>query len=192
MIAPPAPRRRGFSAAPAVLRMEWVHKSFAAGVPGCSARVQVLRGVKLAVRPAELVAITGPDGAGKSALLLCAAGLVRAELGTVRWSPDARDAARRMYATAAMVHAEHAALLCIDDVDDWDAVGRAVAGSCARGAAVLAAGRDPARAAAAGARVLILRDGRLEPFTARAVARAPARRVAERDRRSVDPVGRRA
>jgi len=188
----PAHRRRGFRAAPAVLRMEWAHKSFAAGVPGCSVCARVLRGVKLAVRPAEFVAIAGGAGAGKTTLLLCAAGLMRAELGAVRWGLNAGPPVQRVYATAASMPATHPALLCIDDVRDWPAVCRAVARARSLGAAVVAAGRDPALAAAAGARVFILRDGRLEPFTARLAARLPAHRVAERARRSVDPVARRA
>jgi energy-coupling factor transporter ATP-binding protein EcfA2 len=192
MIALPAPRRRGYLAAPAVLRMEWAHKSFAAGVPGCRARVHVLRGVKLALRPSEFVAITGAEGTGKTTLLLCAAGLMRAELGIVRWGAEARDAAMREYAIATSMETPHAALLCIDEVDDWDGLALSLAGTLASGAAVLAAGRDPVRAAAAGARVLLLRDGRLDPFAGGTVARAAARRVAECDRRSVDPVTRRA
>jgi ABC-type sugar transport system ATPase subunit len=192
MIALPAPRRRGYLAAPAVLRMEWAHKSFAAGVPGCCARVHVLRGVKLALRPSEFVAITGAEGTGKTTLLLCAAGLMRAELGIVRWGAEARDAAMREYAIATSMETPHAALLCIDEVDDWDGLALSLAGTLASGAAVLAAGRDPVRAAAAGARVLLLRDGRLDPFAGGTVARAAARRVAECDRRSVDPVTRRA
>jgi ABC-type sugar transport system ATPase subunit len=192
MIALPAPRRRGYLAAPAVLRMEWAHKSFAAGVPGCRARVHVLRGVKLALRPSEFVAITGAEGTGKTTLLLCAAGLMRAELGIVRWGAEARDPAMREYAIATSMETPHAALLCIDEVDDWDGLALSLAGTLASGAAVLAAGRDPVRAAAAGARVLLLRDGRLDPFAGGTVARAAARRVAECDRRSVDPVARRA
>lgn len=192
MIALPAPRRRGYLAAPAVLRMEWAHKSFAAGVPGCRARVHVLRGVKLALRPSEFVAITGAKGTGKTTLLLCAAGLMRAELGIVRWGAEARDPAMREYAIATSMETPHAALLCIDEVDDWDGLALSLAGTLASGAAVLAAGRDPVRAAAAGARVLLLRDGRLDPFAGGTVARAAARRVAECDRRSVDPVARRA
>jgi ABC-type sugar transport system ATPase subunit len=192
MIALPAPRRRGYLAAPAVLRMEWAHKSFAAGVPGCRARVHVLRGVKLALRPSEFVAITGAEGTGKTTLLLCAAGLMRAEPGIVRWGAEARDPAMREYAIATSMETPHAALLCIDEVDDWDGLALSLAGTLASGAAVLAAGRDPVRAAAAGARVLLLRDGRLDPFAGGTVARAAARRVAECDRRSVDPVTRRA
>jgi hypothetical protein len=117
---------------------------------------------------------------------------MRAELGIVRWGAEARDPAMREYAIATSMETPHAALLCIDEVDDWDGLALSLAGTLASGAAVLAAGRDPVRAAAAGARVLLLRDGRLDPFAGGTVARAAARRVAECDRRSVDPVARRA
>jgi hypothetical protein len=117
---------------------------------------------------------------------------MRVELGAVRWSPSASDHRWRSYACAASLTPGNAALLCIDDVEDWDALARALATLLASGAAALAAGREPEAAAAAGARVLILRDGRLEPFTDRAAGRTAARRVAERGGRSVDPLARRA
>jgi ABC-type hemin transport system ATPase subunit len=163
-----SPARRWTGAAPAVLRFEWVHKSVAAGVPGCSARIRVLSGVKLSVRSGELVAIAGGAGSGKSTLMLCAQGLMRPDLGSVRRS--------------------RAELLCLDDAPDLAELARAAA----RGAAVLAAVRDPTCAIEVGARVFLLRDGRLAPLSAAPVARDRSRRVAERDRRSVDPFARRA
>jgi heme exporter protein A len=45
--------------------------------------VPVLRGVDLAVRPGEGVAVLGPNGAGKTTLLRILAGLARPDAGTV-------------------------------------------------------------------------------------------------------------
>ena len=45
----------------------------------------VLRGTSLAVQPGELLHITGPNGSGKTTLLRVAAGLIRAESGSVSW-----------------------------------------------------------------------------------------------------------
>ena len=48
------------------------------------APVRALGGVSLAVRPARLTALIGPDGAGKTTLLRLIAGLLRAQHGTLR------------------------------------------------------------------------------------------------------------
>ncbi|MEI6642421.1 MAG: ABC transporter ATP-binding protein [Novosphingobium sp.] len=67
------------------------------------ARVEVLRGVSLAVMPGQTVALLGPSGSGKSSLLAVLAGLERADAGTLTvagqdfmaLSEDALAAARR-------------------------------------------------------------------------------------------------
>lgn len=65
--------------------MDGVRKSFRAGVPGCSITVRVLGGVSLRLRIGEVVGVAGAAGTGKSALLLCAAGLLQPDKGTVSW-----------------------------------------------------------------------------------------------------------
>ena len=77
------------------LSLRDVHRSYRAGVAGCSATVQALRGVDLEVDPGEIVAIVGERGAGKTTLLQCAAGQLRPDRGTISWFGITGDAARR-------------------------------------------------------------------------------------------------
>lgn len=62
-----------------VLTLSGVWKSFA----GAEGQVPVLRGVDLAVRAGETVALTGESGSGKSTLLHIAGGLDTVDKGTV-------------------------------------------------------------------------------------------------------------
>jgi len=75
------------------LSMRGVWKSYEAGVRGCSASVSVLRDVQLDVSPGEIVAIAAAPAAGKTTLLMCAAGLLRPDRGSVGWfgGPPRRD-----------------------------------------------------------------------------------------------------
>jgi Cu-processing system ATP-binding protein len=69
-----------------------VHKRFDAR--------QVLRGVRLTLRPARVTALVGPNAAGKSTLIRCALGLVRPDTGRITVA-DGRDV-RRPEARATM------------------------------------------------------------------------------------------
>lgn len=62
-----------------------IGKTYRAGIAGCSAHAEVFRDVSLTVARGDAVAIVGRRGVGKSTLLLCAAGLLRPDAGTVTW-----------------------------------------------------------------------------------------------------------
>jgi len=49
-----------------------------------------LEGVSLTVEPGTLTALTGPSGSGKTTLLKIVAGLVKADAGTVAFTPESR------------------------------------------------------------------------------------------------------
>ena len=65
--------------------MRGVSKSYQSGVRGCSATVSVLRDVDLSVFAGEVVTIAAGPASGKTTLLMCAAGLMRPDCGTVSW-----------------------------------------------------------------------------------------------------------
>ena len=77
--------------------MRGVSKSYRSGVRGCSATVSVLRDVDLSVFTGEVVTIAAGPASGKTTLLMCAAGLMRPDSGTVSWFGGAphRDVAAR-------------------------------------------------------------------------------------------------
>jgi ABC-type Na+ transport system ATPase subunit NatA len=60
-------------------------KAYRAGMPGCAATVEVLRGLSFTLRAGDFVTLEGPRGAGKTTLLLCASGMLRPDEGEVRW-----------------------------------------------------------------------------------------------------------
>ncbi|MGH7663665.1 MAG: ATP-binding cassette domain-containing protein [Gemmatimonadaceae bacterium] len=68
-----------------VLCVRGLRKSYRAGIRGCGATVDALRGVDLDLAAGEMVGLSGPRGSGKSTLLLCAAGLAQADAGSIEW-----------------------------------------------------------------------------------------------------------
>lgn len=148
---------------PPVLRIDSLWKSYAAGVRGCSIRAWVLRGCNLHVALGERVAIVGAAASGKSTLLRCIAGELRADAGHLeRLVPVVRPATSRPVLRA------NAAIYLIDDEPD------ALAHLRFGGTAIVAC-REVARIRKVVDRIMLLRDGRLTPLTHVAV-----RRVAER------------
>ena len=90
---------------PFALELLAVRKCFAAGAGACHASAEVLRGVDLEVHAGESLAVIGASAAGKSTLMLCAAGLLRPDSGQVKWFGDSSRAAAarhvQYYCTAA-------------------------------------------------------------------------------------------
>jgi ABC-type multidrug transport system ATPase subunit len=70
---------------PYVLTLSRATKAYRAGMPGCSATVDVLRGLSLRLRRGQTATIEGAPGSGKTTLLMCAAGMLRLDEGSVRW-----------------------------------------------------------------------------------------------------------
>ena len=72
--------------------MEGVVKRYRAGIAGCAASVDALRGIDLTITQGETIGLLGPAGAGKSTLLLCMAGLLRPDAGHITWFERRRAA----------------------------------------------------------------------------------------------------
>ncbi|MDP9179359.1 MAG: ATP-binding cassette domain-containing protein [Gemmatimonadota bacterium] len=68
-----------------VLSIRSLRKSFLFGHRQAPQRREALRGVDLDVEPGEIVAIVGDKDCGKSTLLMCAAGLLRPDSGSIHW-----------------------------------------------------------------------------------------------------------
>lgn len=68
---------------PGGIELRDVSKRFVAGVGSCSVEVTALRDATVEIRPGEVLIVAGPIGSGKTTLLLCAAGLLRCDVGAV-------------------------------------------------------------------------------------------------------------
>lgn len=69
--------------------MRGVRKSFAKGLARSVHRTLALSDVDLDLWPGEIVALAGPECAGKTTLLQCAAGLLRRDGGDMTWFGEA-------------------------------------------------------------------------------------------------------
>jgi energy-coupling factor transporter ATP-binding protein EcfA2 len=65
------------------LELRAIGKRFVAGAGSCSASVTALRKASLEIRAGEILIVAGPLGAGKTTMLLCAAGLLRCDSGEI-------------------------------------------------------------------------------------------------------------
>ena len=174
-------------------------KHFRAGLAGCSATVQALRGVHLTLWPGEIVALAGAPGSGKSTLLRCAAGLLRPDAGQLLWFggrivPDDRVAflssARVAGDCAAsplrrepdgalcqrVLRADRRRILLIDDLESVSAIERRIVFAtlqrCAhRGASVLFAADEELAGRSIATRVVTLEQGSLAQRRKRSAVR---------------------
>ena len=74
----------------AILSLSGVGKTFGVGLHGSRTPAVALEGVSGEVNAGEIVGVAGARGAGKTTLLRVAAGLLRADVGVVRWLGAAR------------------------------------------------------------------------------------------------------
>jgi putative ABC transport system ATP-binding protein len=66
-----------------ILEARALHKAYG--------RTEALRGASVSIGSGEVVAVTGPSGSGKSSLLLCLAGVVRPDAGSVSYAGTRLD-----------------------------------------------------------------------------------------------------
>lgn len=129
------------------IELQSVSKRFVAGAGSCSVEVTALRDASVQVRAGEVLIVAGPIGSGKSTLLLCAAGVLRCDVGEVFAS--ARQVTYRDLALPArpIEPPKRGSVLLLDSCDHLPelAIARAsriIAQAIAVGASVVLAARD--------------------------------------------------
>jgi ABC-type multidrug transport system ATPase subunit len=173
-------------------------KTYHAGLRGCTASARALDAVHLRIDRSEVVAIVGGPSAGKTTLLLCAAGLLIPDAGSIDRAPATDASPMRAVYFKDPIHvratddAELWDLALIDNVDRVQGdVARAFALCSAirrtrhHGAALLLAARDVRAVHQIADRLVVLERGRVISSTSTrrpaAVARVAERRSVDRD-----------
>jgi ABC-type multidrug transport system ATPase subunit len=73
------------SSAQSALTMRGIHKSFGRGLARAAGRTCALFDVDIALSFGEILCVAGAESSGKTALLQCAAGLLKCDAGSVEW-----------------------------------------------------------------------------------------------------------
>ena len=167
------------------LELRGVTKDVVAGMGTCVAHAHVLRDVDLSISTGEVVAIVG-NAAAVSTLVLCAAGFLSPDAGTIRWFGDSsREIAcqRVLYHGTAvdLVHrgrgdGAHLHVLDASSIADQPRIARWASERAGEGDAVLVATIDESCVHHFAPRVLRLSAGRLlttRPTHARVAEAAP-------------------
>jgi ABC-type multidrug transport system, ATPase component len=76
---------RGTSQQSPLLRIRGLTRSFARGLARRTGGLMALEDIDLEIHRGDVIGIIGPEGAGKTSLLQCAAGLLKRDAGTVEW-----------------------------------------------------------------------------------------------------------
>jgi ABC-type glutathione transport system ATPase component len=132
---------------PGGIELRGVSKRFVAGAATCHVEVAALREASVEIRPGEILIVAGPVGSGKTTLLLCAAGLLRCDVGDVFGCARPITYRDLSGASRPIDPPVRGAVLMLDSCDDLPPllrmrVARMVASTVSVGAAVVLAARD--------------------------------------------------